>query len=124
LNTETKINQQRYWNIKDEKYIYSVLSYEGNHNYIRSEWTGLVDIDLQPIYEDEIIHVIGKIDLDIHNFEKEIKKLNSKKISLMEDYSEIKLEFDNQLKVLENRYAKGTINLNEGTIEYNVVVNQ
>jgi hypothetical protein len=52
---------------------------------------------------NEIIHLIGKIDLDIHNFEKEIKKLNSKKISLMEDYSEIKLEFDNQLKVLENR---------------------
>jgi hypothetical protein len=73
---------------------------------------------------NEIIHLIGKIDLDIHNFEKEIKKLNSKKISLMEDYSEIKLEFDNQLKVLENRYAKGTINLNEGTIEYNVMMKQ
>ena len=58
MNTETKINQQRYWNIKDEKYIYSVQSYLGNHNYIRSEWTGLVDIDLQPIYEDDIIHVI------------------------------------------------------------------
>ncbi len=58
MNTETKINQQRYWNIKEEKYIYSVQSYLGNHNYIRSEWTGLVDVDLQPIYEDDIIHVI------------------------------------------------------------------
>jgi len=58
LKTETKINQQRYWNIKDEKYIYSAQSYLGNHNYIRSEWTGLVDVDLQPIYEDDIIHVI------------------------------------------------------------------
>lgn len=58
MNTETKINQQRYWNIKDEKYIYSVQSYLGNHNYIRSEWTGLVDVDLQPIYEDDIIHVV------------------------------------------------------------------
>lgn len=58
MKTETKINQQRYWNIKDEKYIYSAQSYLGNHNYIRSEWTGLVDVDLQPIYEDDIIHVI------------------------------------------------------------------
>jgi len=58
LNTETKINQQRYWNIEDEKYIYNAQSYLGNHNYIRSEWTGLVDIDLQPIYEDDIIHVV------------------------------------------------------------------
>lgn len=58
MNTETKINHQRYWDIKKEQYLYSALSYAGNHNYIRSEWTGLVDIDLQPIYEDDIIHVI------------------------------------------------------------------
>ena len=53
-----KILQQRYWDIKADSYIYNEQNYLGNHNYIRSEWTGLVDIDLQPIYEDDIIHVI------------------------------------------------------------------
>ena len=58
MNTETKINRQRYWSLQEEKYIYDSYNYLNNHNFIRSEWTDLVDIDLQPIYEDDIIHVI------------------------------------------------------------------
>lgn len=58
MNIETKINRQRYWSLQEEKYIYDSYNYLNNHNFIRSEWTGLVDIDLQPIYEDDIIHVI------------------------------------------------------------------
>ena len=55
-----KILQNRYWDIKADSYIYNEQSYLGNHNYIRSEWTGLVDQELNPIYEDDIIHVTEK----------------------------------------------------------------
>ena len=53
-----KTYRQRYWDIEEEKYILGDYNYTGNHNYIRSEWTGLVDQDLNPIYEDDIIYVV------------------------------------------------------------------
>jgi len=56
LNTEIKINRNRYWSIPENKYVFGENMYD-NHNYIRCEWTGLVDQDLNPIYEDDIIFV-------------------------------------------------------------------
>ena len=57
MNTEIKINRNRYWSIKEEKYVFGENMY-GNHNFIHSEWSGLVDEDITPIYEDDIIFVI------------------------------------------------------------------
>ncbi len=57
MNTETKSNTNRYWSISEDKYVFGNNMY-GNHNFIRCEWTGLVDQDLNPIYEDDIIHVV------------------------------------------------------------------
>ena len=57
MNTETKTNRNRYWSIPEGKYVFGENMFD-NHNYIRCEWTGLVDQDLNPIYEDDIIHVV------------------------------------------------------------------
>ena len=56
MNTKIKTNRNRYWSIPEEKYMFGEYMY-GNHNFIHSEWTGLVDEDLNPIYEDDIIFV-------------------------------------------------------------------
>ena len=56
MNTKTKSNTNRYWSISEDKYVFSNNIY-ANHNFIRCEWSGLVDEDLNPIYEDDIIFV-------------------------------------------------------------------
>jgi len=49
----------RYWSIQENKYVFGNNMY-GNQYFIQCEWSGLVDHDLNPIYEDDIIHVIEK----------------------------------------------------------------
>jgi hypothetical protein len=50
--------KKRYWHMPTESHIYTELNYSDNRDYLRNAYTGLVDIDLQPIYEDDIIYVV------------------------------------------------------------------
>lgn len=71
--------------------------------------------DLQKTGNDEII-TLGRIDIDINILEKEIQKLQKMKTESLDKYSKVVADMNSELRFLEDKYPKGEINLDEGTI--------
>jgi hypothetical protein len=96
--------KKRYWHMPSEKYEIGDQSYYDNHDYIYNAYTGLVDQDLQPIYEDDIIHVVEE---DREGYYAVVKHNYNKSYSAFDTYPVRQPYFSLGLAWITSSFVKG-----------------
>jgi RNase adaptor protein for sRNA GlmZ degradation len=61
---------------------------------------------------------LGRISVDIHLYSQELERLQKMREETLQNYTKTVETLNNELKFLEEKYPKGEINLDEGTVTY------